>query len=152
MPLHHTSLVSRHTLTHPDQPSSKKSLPAFEQVLKFNTHHDAHGRFSSGGSGGKTTLDEAAAKIKAHNDAVGGPPMKSVVHTGDLMEGFPYPKQALKPRSPKEQAELDKAAATIKAHNDQVDRDRAAGTGKHTTDAEYDAYMAEYRKKKKKKA
>jgi hypothetical protein len=52
----------------------------------------------------------------------------------------------------KEQAAFDKAADTIKAHNDQVHRDRAAGTGEHTTDAEYDAIMAAYRKKKKYKA
>jgi hypothetical protein len=63
-------------------------------------------------------------------------------------------RQALDPlhRMAKEQAAFDKAADTIKAHNDQVHRDRAAGTGEHTTDAEYDAIMAAYRKKKKYKA
>jgi hypothetical protein len=48
MPLHHTGLVSRRELDHPEE--KPREVPTFEHVLKYNPHHGPDGRFTSGGS------------------------------------------------------------------------------------------------------
>ena len=54
MPLHMSSLVSRHTLLHPDEKPPAPTAPLdYERVLKFNPNHDTStGRFTSGSGGG----------------------------------------------------------------------------------------------------
>jgi hypothetical protein len=51
MPLHHTGLVSRRELDHPDE-KPRVEPTSFERVLKFNPYHDKQtGRFTSSGGG-----------------------------------------------------------------------------------------------------
>lgn len=51
MPLHRTGLVSRYTLTHPEDETTPEKLP-YEHVLKYNPNHGPDGRFASSGGGG----------------------------------------------------------------------------------------------------
>lgn len=73
MPLHHTALVSRRELDHPDEkPPVKVSPLAYERVLKFNPYHGPDGRFASGSGKGKSKPPSAEPQYSVQQALDGG--------------------------------------------------------------------------------
>jgi len=68
MPLHMTSLVSRHKLLHPDEQSPAPATPLdYERVLKYNPNHGPDGRFASGGGNPALSTSNVLGALRKKN-------------------------------------------------------------------------------------